>query len=291
MKIGTTLLRKRIAICAATVCLLAPLAQARRTVKEKKQAALTQYDAAEKLRSVLTRKAEARRTRADYEQAMEAYRKVYHTAPNSVRADISILTVAELLDEQGRLFHDEKSYSDAIGQLVFLRREYPGSKYRVPALFTIGEIYRDDLRDQAQAKATFEDYIKHYPNSSLAPDARAILTEITESEKRDPFKKKSARPVPEVTAKAAWVELPSPKREQISEQAATPSSDDQEQVKPANTLRSSRKKTTDAPVTIARPASQSDADATVAPPQPLDTALDKIESPGQPHKTSRMTGV
>src|SRR5215813_3761778 len=257
MKIGTTLLRKRIAICAATVCLLAPLAQARRTVKEKKQAALAQYDSAEKLRSLLTHKAEARRTRADYDRVMEAYRKVYHTAPNSIRADVSILTVAELLDEEGRIFHDEKSYSDAIGQLVFLRREYPGSKYRVPALFTIGEIYRDDLRDQAQAKATFEDYIKHYPNSSLAPDARAILAEIIESEKRDPFKKKSARAIPEVTAKAAWVELPSPKREQIKEQAAAdPSSDDEAQATPANTVRASRKKTTDAPVTTAKPASQ-----------------------------------
>src|SRR5262249_25286837 len=159
------------------------------------------------------------------------------------------------------------------------------------ALFTIGEIYRDDLRDQAQAKATFEDYIKHYPNSSLAPDARAILSEITESEKRDPFKKKSARSIPEVTAKAAWIELPSPKHEPINEQAANSSSDDQEQVTPANTVRSSRKKTTEAPLTTAKPTSQSDADATVASPQPLDTALDKIESPGQPHKTSRMTGV
>ena len=72
MKIGTTLLRKRIAICAATVCLLAPLAQARRTVKEKKQAALAQYDAAEKLRSVLTRKAEARTRKVRQAMAKKA---------------------------------------------------------------------------------------------------------------------------------------------------------------------------------------------------------------------------
>jgi N-acetylmuramoyl-L-alanine amidase len=174
-------------------------------VKERKQAALVQFDLAERLRAALMRKPESRRTRTEYEKAMEAYRKVYHTAPNSIRADVSILTVAELLDEQGRVLHDAKSYGDAIGQLVFLRREYPGSKYRVAALFTIGEIYRDDLRDPVQAKATFEDYLKHYPNSSLAGDAREVLAEMASAETRDPFKKKSPRPARDVTVKAVWL--------------------------------------------------------------------------------------
>ena len=43
----------------------------------------------------------------------------------------------------------------AIGQYEFLRREYPGSKYRFDALFTIGEIHKDDLGDTAGARAVF----------------------------------------------------------------------------------------------------------------------------------------
>src|SRR5579864_7107886 len=201
MKIGTSL-QKRIAICAATVCLLAPLAEARRTVKEKKQAALAQFDAAEKLHSALEGKAEPRRTRADYEKVLEAYRSVYHTAPNSSKADTAIVIVAELLDEQGRVLPDLKSYSDSIGQLVFLRREYPGSKYRVAALFTIGEIYRDDLGDGMQAKATFEDYLKHYPNSSLAPDARQALAGLADAGSRDSLAKSARARILTAQAKA-----------------------------------------------------------------------------------------
>src|SRR6185369_8160884 len=53
----------------------------------------------------------------------------------------------------------------------------PGSKYRVDALFTVGEIYKDDLNDRAKAKSTFEDFLKRYPHSHLADDARAALAE------------------------------------------------------------------------------------------------------------------
>jgi N-acetylmuramoyl-L-alanine amidase len=296
MKIGTSL-RKRIAICAATVCLLAPLAHARRTVKERKQAALVQFEAAERLRVKLAHNAESRRTREDYEKVLDAYRKVYHTAPNSIKADTSILIVAQLLDEEGRVLHDPKSYSDAIGQLVFLRREYPGSKYRIAALFTIGEIYRDDLKDPVQAKATFEDYLKHYPSSSLAPEARDALAEIAQAEGRDPFKKKAARPTRDVTSKAAWAELPPPRREQtVVTEVATGSGGTDSDAPPATPSRTSRKKTADAQTAAARPPSSTDndSDATVAPPQPVDTALDKtdkIEAPQQPRRIAHMTGV
>ncbi|HET9695371.1 MAG TPA: N-acetylmuramoyl-L-alanine amidase, partial [Terriglobales bacterium] len=54
----------------------------------------------------------------------------------------------------------------------------PGSKYRVQALFTMAQIYKDDLNDTAKAKETFQEYLKHYPNSQLAPDARAALKEL-----------------------------------------------------------------------------------------------------------------
>ncbi|HLW52472.1 MAG TPA: N-acetylmuramoyl-L-alanine amidase [Candidatus Angelobacter sp.] len=291
MKIGTSL-QKRIAICAATVCLLAPLAEARRTVKEKKQAALAQFDAAEKLHSALEGKAEPRRTRADYEKVLEAYRKVYHTAPNSVKADTSIVTVAELLDEQGRVLHDPKSYSDSIGQLVFLRREYPGSKYRVAALFTIGEIYRDDLRDPVQAKATFEDYLKHYPRSSLASEARKALAEMTEATGRDSFKKKPARTKEDDAIKAVWAEMPPPRGDQIADSAqVADTSKDLDSA--ASSGRGARKKASEAQTAAVKPANSNDrdGDATVGAPQPIDTALDKLESPPQPRRIAHLTGI
>jgi N-acetylmuramoyl-L-alanine amidase len=184
------------AACALSWLLLAPVSGVARTVAQKKQAARAQFDSAERLRDSLESKAEAQRTRQDYQKVIEAYRKVYYTAPTSVKADASVLAVAELLEDQGRIFSDPKSFKDAIGQLVFLRREYPGSKHRAEALFTIGEIYRDDLDDGKEAKATFEDFIKHYPLNSRAQEARKAIAEIDNpSAAKSPFKAKSPKRV------------------------------------------------------------------------------------------------
>ena len=181
-------------VYALACLLLAPVGGFARSVKQKKQAARAQFETAEGLRDSLEGKPEAQRTRQDYQKVIEAYRKVYYTAPTSVKADASVLAVAELLDDQGRILNDPKSLKDAIGQLVFLRREYPGSKHRAEALFSIGEIYRDDLDDAAQAKATFEDFIKRYPGNSRAQEARKAIAEIDNpSAARSPFKAKATK--------------------------------------------------------------------------------------------------
>jgi N-acetylmuramoyl-L-alanine amidase len=216
----------RIALAACVACVIVSSVEAR-TVKQKKQAARTQFETAERLREALNGRPEAQRTRRDYTKVLDAYRKVYYTAPTSNKADAAVLAVAELLDEQGRVLNDPKSYKDAIGQLVFLRREYPGSKYRVEALFTIGEIFRDDLNDPVEAKATFEDYLKHYPNSRLAPQAKLALAEIAGAENAASARKKSARP--KTTAhtaktKAAWASItpaPAPPEEKAAPEKAS----------------------------------------------------------------------
>ena len=168
-----------------------------RTVAQKKQAARAQLETAEHMRDSLESKPEAQRTRKDFQKVIDAYRKVYYTAPSLAKADVAVQAVAEMLEDQGRLLSDPKSFKDAIGQLVFLRREYPGSKFRAEALFTIGEIYRDDLDDAKQAKATFEDFIKHYPGNSRAQEARKAIAEIDNpSVAKSPFQAKAPRQRP-----------------------------------------------------------------------------------------------
>jgi len=177
--------------------LLSPVSTFARTVAQKKQAARTQLETAERMRDSLESKPEAQRTRKDFQKVMDAYRKVYYTAPSLAKADVAVQAVAELLEDQGRLLNDPKSFKDAIGQLVFLRREYPGSKFRAEALFTIGEIYRDDLDDAKQAKATFEDFVKHYPGNSRAQEARKAIAEIDNpSVAKSPFQAKAPRQRP-----------------------------------------------------------------------------------------------
>ena len=197
MNIGPRTLTRKTFACALACLLLAPVSSFARTVAQKKQAARAQLETAERLRDSLESKPEAQRTRKDFQKVIDAYRKVYYTAPSLAKADVAVQAVAELLEDQGRLLNDPKSFKDAIGQLVFLRREYPGSKFRAEALFTIGEIYRDDLDDAKQAKATFEDFVKHYPGNSHAQEARKAIAEIDNpSAAKSPFQAKAPRQRP-----------------------------------------------------------------------------------------------
>jgi N-acetylmuramoyl-L-alanine amidase len=159
------------------LALLAPGAAAL-SVARKKQIARTQFQNAQRMREALNGVPAKDRSRRDYQRVADAFRRVYYTAPTSSKADASVMAVAELLAEQGRQFDDEKSLTGAIGQYEFLRREYPGSKYRFEALFTIGQIYKDDLEDAQQATATFEEFLKRYPRHHLAQEARDAVAEL-----------------------------------------------------------------------------------------------------------------
>ncbi len=177
------------------VALLAPAATAAISVTRKKQIARSHFDTALRMREALNGVPANDRTRRDYQRVADAFRRVYYTAPTSSKADAAVMAVAELLAEQGRRFNDENSLKSAIGQYEFLRREYPGSKYRFEALFTIAQIYKEDLEDADQARATFEDFLKHYPRHALASDARDAIAELDEAARKpkDAAEKKVAQ--------------------------------------------------------------------------------------------------
>jgi len=147
----------------------------------RKQQAREQFDKAEQMREALNGQPADQRTRKDFQHVADAYRKVYYVSPASSKADASVIAVAEILAEMGRQFQPgEKDLRAAIGEYEFLRREYPGSKYRFQALFTIGQIYEEDLGDDDAARRTFEDFLKHYPRNSLAPQAKQALAELNQ---------------------------------------------------------------------------------------------------------------
>lgn len=136
------------------------------------------YTAANRMREALNGRPSGERSRRDYQRVIDAYRNVYYGAPTSAKADPSAVAVAETLVEMGRRFDDDSILKKAIAQYKFLRREYPGSKYRCDALFTIGEIYKDDLNDPEQARAVFQDFLKRYPHNRLSEDAEEAVADI-----------------------------------------------------------------------------------------------------------------
>jgi N-acetylmuramoyl-L-alanine amidase len=162
--------------------------------RHKSQAwADAQFATAEHMREALNHRPPASRTRSQYQRTIDAYRRVYYGSPTSTKAASSVATVADLMMEMGRRFDDDKLLRSAIGQYKFLRREYPGSKDRVDALYNIGQIYQDDLHDSDNARAAFEEFLRHYPHSHLADDARKALAEPVQQASRKSEIKESAK--------------------------------------------------------------------------------------------------
>jgi N-acetylmuramoyl-L-alanine amidase len=156
------------------------------------------FAAAERMREALNGRPPGDRTRHDYQRVLNAYRNVYFGAPTSTKADPSVVAVAETLVEMGRHFDDDKILNDAIAQYKFLRKEYPGSKYRCDALFTIGEIYKDDLNDPDQAREVFQEFLHRYPQNRLVEDAQQAVAEIDReaaAEKKAEAHKKAGKEV------------------------------------------------------------------------------------------------
>ena len=179
---------------ATLVLVLLPLASASARVHHNDAWARQQFAKADRMREALNGRPAGERTRREYQRVIDSYRRVYFGSPTSSKADPSVVATAELMVEMGRRFDDNKILRGAVEQYRFLRKEYPGSKYRFDALFTIGEIYKDDLYAPEEARTTFEDFLHRYPRNRLADDARAAVKEIdAEADEMERAAKKAAR--------------------------------------------------------------------------------------------------
>ncbi len=162
-------------IVAALICVLLMAGYADARIHHSQAWAENQFTNAESQREALNGHAEQARTRREYEAVITSYRRIVLEAPTSSKADASAFAVAELTAEMGRHFKDDITLYSAVREYKFLRREYPGSKHRIEALLAIGEIYKNDLGDDPDARVAFEELIRRYPHSQSAQEAQADL--------------------------------------------------------------------------------------------------------------------
>jgi N-acetylmuramoyl-L-alanine amidase len=160
--------------------------------KRGRQMAHSQFETAGRLREALNGRPAKERTHRDYSRVIEAYWRVYRYSPASPHANESLLAMAELMAEEGRVLGDDAYFQKAIDEYQFLRREYPGSRHRFDALFTIGQIQWQDLEQPQQATATFQEFLKSYPDHRLAAQAKQAIAEIQQQAKAPKETKTSA---------------------------------------------------------------------------------------------------
>jgi N-acetylmuramoyl-L-alanine amidase len=139
------------------------------------------YERAQQLRGGLEARPENQRTRAAYERVLEAYRAVSYYDPGSNRADASVLAVAELMTEEGRLFSDEKLLQDAIGRYESLHLEHPSGRYRFAGQIVEGEkqarIELNELRGRAALPPSSPTHAQHNSAPSPAVESQPSATQ------------------------------------------------------------------------------------------------------------------
>ena len=160
---------------ATAVALMVSLAPPSRA--DRKAEAREQFARAVRMRTTLEGYLEKDRALADYKQTIAAYHKVYLISVTADEVTPSLIAEAELYEEMGRLF-DSKYFKSSTDAYSFLIKQYPGSRYRGSAMLAVARIQKQDLADLDAAEATYKNYLKLFPHSENAADARARLKEI-----------------------------------------------------------------------------------------------------------------
>jgi N-acetylmuramoyl-L-alanine amidase len=147
---------------------------------DRRAEARDQFERAVRMRTALEEKPERDRTLALYKQTVAAYQKVYLITPLAAEVTPALIAEAELYQQMAQQF-DEKYYQSAIDTYNFLLKQYPETRYRSAAIFAVAQIQKDDLGQSEAAEVAFKDFLKRFPKSEKAPDARQALKEISDS--------------------------------------------------------------------------------------------------------------
>lgn len=136
-----------------------------------------QFALAVRMRTMLEGLLPRDRAVADYQKTIEAYQKVYLLSTEAPEVTPSLIAEAELYREMGQIF-DKKYFKSSIEMYRFLLAQYPETRYRGEALFTIAQIQQNDQKDFDAAEATYREFLKRFPGNNHAADARRALTAI-----------------------------------------------------------------------------------------------------------------
>ncbi len=132
------------------------------------------------MRAALEARPETQRTRAAYGRVVDAYRAVYYYDPASPRADASVLSIAQLLTEEGRLFSDEKLLQDAIGRYESLHLQHPSGRYRYVGQIVEGEkqarVALNELHRRAELRPPSSAYAQHAAVPAAAIESQQSAT-------------------------------------------------------------------------------------------------------------------
>lgn len=136
------------------------------------------FEKAEKMRAALEAQPEFKRRKEEYKQVIEAYNQVAQLNPSSTKIPPALAAIAELYRQMGNEFSTDSYFIDSVRTYRILADQYPKNHLSRDALYTIGEVYQQDLEDPDEARKAFKYFLAMYPKSEKADKARNYLTQL-----------------------------------------------------------------------------------------------------------------
>ncbi len=182
---GKAVLRVLLAAVLSAAVLFPLLSAQAQSRNQRFQTARQTYERAQRLRADLEGTPENKREEKQYLGIIHLYTRVYEVAPFSSLAADALAARAEMYHQMGEPF-GRGYWEKAIDAYLFLRREYPHSRYPDDALFNIAQIYAIHLKDKEKAKETYEAFLRDYPRSRHAAKAKEVLRAMKEEAAKPP---------------------------------------------------------------------------------------------------------
>ncbi len=100
--------------------------------------------------------------------------EIRRLAENNVNRRIGLQAASYL----GTYLQRINRFEDAIVQFETVIKQYPKTPQAAEALYKIGYIYLNDLKNKAKALETFQEFLKQYPTSGVRPSVEAEVKKI-----------------------------------------------------------------------------------------------------------------
>lgn len=127
------------------------------------------------VRELIVQRIKGLQAKDAYEMAVAKLKERYDSV-NFMREElVASMRTAEQLWEYVQMEDDPYERIQFYRDLV---SHYPEHKYAPQALFMIGFVYAEELRDTKRAKNTFEELLREYPDSEVAGSARWMIDNV-----------------------------------------------------------------------------------------------------------------
>ncbi|MFH0799968.1 MAG: N-acetylmuramoyl-L-alanine amidase [Pseudomonadota bacterium] len=118
------------------------------------------------------------RERKAWEHCVGLFEGVHKRYPEGERGAQALFSAGRLMVEIYGKFHKDEDVQAAIKFFNQLVRDYPKDSLADDALFQIGRLRRDPLKDDDRAKKAFEYIVANYPNGDMVAKAKKELESL-----------------------------------------------------------------------------------------------------------------